>query len=333
MTEHPTSHKSPQQGVGPADPRGALLRTPEPLPTPPATALPAQTRAGGEAPSSGPLSCAKQGPPGNPGGTSSPLPATGGSEHSQPAAEEPGTHRPRPVPEGIPAQPGGEQDRVSAPPGGKDRRTGQSPMPHGPMPMRRDGDRLRFVGAATRRIARGIDLDEIVMGLCRATVPTFSDAILVYLRDPLPVGDERPTGPLVLRLRRTDRIPQERDLEDGILPVPVPESSGLVALSSELCEVRPGGALAEVLRGGPSGLRGRARRPRGAARAARRRHHGPRGPAGDPRSAARPPQGHRRRALPAPPRPAGVRGGRPAGRRAARHAQRARHRQGGAVRP
>ena len=71
---------------------------------------------------------------------------------------------------------------------------------------RREGDRLRFVGAATRRIARGIDLDEIVLGLCRATVPTFSDAILVYLRDPLPVGDERPVGPVVLRLRRTDRI-------------------------------------------------------------------------------------------------------------------------------
>ncbi|CAM5318073.1 hypothetical protein SVIOM342S_01003 [Streptomyces violaceorubidus] len=43
------------------------------------------------------------------------------------------------------------------------------------------------MGAATRRIARGMDLDEIVMGLCRATVPTFADAILVYLREPLPV--------------------------------------------------------------------------------------------------------------------------------------------------
>ncbi|NED89418.1 serine/threonine protein phosphatase, partial [Streptomyces sp. SID11233] len=63
---------------------------------------------------------------------------------------------------------------------------------------RREGDRLRFVGAATRRIARGIDLDEIVLGLCRASVPTFSDAILVYLRDPLPVGDERPVHPFVL---------------------------------------------------------------------------------------------------------------------------------------
>lgn len=79
----------------------------------------------------------------------------------------------------------------------------------GPDPQtvaRREGDRLRFVGAATRRIARGIDLDEIVLGLCRASVPTFSDAILVYLRDPLPVGDERPATPFVLRLRRSDRL-------------------------------------------------------------------------------------------------------------------------------
>ncbi len=117
--------------------------------------------------------------------------------------------------------------------------------------MRRDGDRLRFVGAATRRIARGIDLDEIVMGLCRATVPTFSDAILVYLRDPLPVGDERPTGPLVLRLRRTDRIPPERDTEGGgfLLTAAPPEPSELDSVGEELCTVRPGSALAEVLRG------------------------------------------------------------------------------------
>ncbi|GAA3086493.1 hypothetical protein GCM10020254_33660 [Streptomyces goshikiensis] len=60
---------------------------------------------------------------------------------------------------------------------------------------RREGDRLRFVGAATRRIARGIDLDEIVLGLCRATVPTFSDAILVYLRDPPARGRRTPRRP------------------------------------------------------------------------------------------------------------------------------------------
>lgn len=130
---------------------------------------------------------------------------------------------------------------------------------------RREGDRLRFVGAATRRIARGIDLDEIVLGLCRATVPTFSDAILVYLRDPLPVGDERPAGPVVLRLRRTDRLRPLDDLTD-----PSGAGRGLIAEdadgtldfsqlplvgpqgdlpAAELCEIRSGGALAEVLRG------------------------------------------------------------------------------------
>ncbi|MFD3876023.1 SpoIIE family protein phosphatase [Streptomyces sp. NPDC058623] len=130
---------------------------------------------------------------------------------------------------------------------------------------RREGDRLRFVGAATRRIARGIDLDEIVLGLCRATVPTFSDAILVYLRDPLPVGDERPVGPVVLRLRRTDRLRPIDDLTEGgtgdpagtagaaageldfsQLPLVGPQGD---LPAAELCEIQPGGALAEVLRG------------------------------------------------------------------------------------
>ncbi|MEU4128709.1 ATP-binding SpoIIE family protein phosphatase [Streptomyces wuyuanensis] len=118
---------------------------------------------------------------------------------------------------------------------------------------RREGDRLRFVGAATRRIARGIDLDEIVLGLCRATVPTFSDAILVYLRDPLPVGDERPVAPFVLRLRRTDRLRLTDEDTDGVLmggvQVPVLGAPAEVAPAAELCEVIAGGALAEVLRG------------------------------------------------------------------------------------
>ncbi|WP_432073760.1 SpoIIE family protein phosphatase [Streptomyces wuyuanensis] len=118
---------------------------------------------------------------------------------------------------------------------------------------RREGDRLRFVGAATRRIARGIDLDEIVLGLCRATVPTFSDAILVYLRDPLPVGDERPVAPFVLRLRRTDRLRLTDEDTDGALmggvQVPVLGAPAEVAPAAELCEVIAGGALAEVLRG------------------------------------------------------------------------------------
>ncbi|MDH2410374.1 SpoIIE family protein phosphatase [Streptomyces chitinivorans] len=124
---------------------------------------------------------------------------------------------------------------------------------------RRGGDRLRFVGAATRRIARGVDLDETVLGLCRASVPAFSDAILVYLRDPLPVGDERPTGPFLLRLRRTDRLPDyaapagaEADPSDtGEFPLPLLTAApeGPVSGTPELIEVRGGGPLAEVLRG------------------------------------------------------------------------------------
>ncbi|MEW2076146.1 SpoIIE family protein phosphatase [Streptomyces sp. NPDC017966] len=245
VTEQPTSFERPQPGVDPTDPRGALLRTPPPARVPDTgPALPVQSRSGGEPPASG---AASPGSPGTvtPDGTGQDPVTDPGSEHSQPGAGQgagPDTHRPRPAPEGIPVQP-------AVGPDGKERRTGQVAQPGRPTPMRRDGDRLRFVGAATRRIARGIDLDEIVMGLCRATVPTFSDAILVYLRDPLPVGDERPTGPLVLRLRRTDRIPAERDTEGGFTPVAPPEPSELDSVGAELCTVRPGSALAEVLRG------------------------------------------------------------------------------------
>ncbi|MER6750211.1 SpoIIE family protein phosphatase [Streptomyces fungicidicus] len=241
VTEQPTSFERPQPGVDPADPRGALLGTPPPARVPgTGAALPVQSRSG-EPPAPG------SAPPDTvtPGGAGQDPAAGPVSEHSQPGAgpaAEPDAHRPRPAPEGIPVQP-------AVGPDGAERRTGQVTTPGRPTPMRRDGDRLRFVGAATRRIARGIDLDEIVMGLCRATVPTFSDAILVYLRDPLPVGDERPTGPLVLRLRRTDRIPAERDTEGGFLPVAPPEPNELDSVGAELCTVRPGSALAEVLRG------------------------------------------------------------------------------------
>ncbi|MEV7448272.1 MULTISPECIES: ATP-binding SpoIIE family protein phosphatase [Streptomyces] len=245
VTEQPTSYERPEAGVDPAEPRGALARSSAPRatstrPSGGGAALPAQARTG-ETPST-PGTTAPSGPSKEP-----PVIVGNGPEHAQPSVAEPDAHRPRPAPEAIPPQPGAEQPAASA-----ERRTGQGVQPGRPTPMRRDGDRLRFVGAATRRIARGIDLDEIVMGLCRATVPTFSDAILVYLRDPLPVGDERPTGPVVLRLRRTDRIPEERDTEGFLPPAPPAdpaELSGLSAVTAELCEVRPGGALAEVLRG------------------------------------------------------------------------------------
>ncbi|MEV0000437.1 SpoIIE family protein phosphatase [Streptomyces sp. NPDC050848] len=111
--------------------------------------------------------------------------------------------------------------------------------------VRGESDSIRYVGAATRRISRGMDLDEIVLGLCRATVPTFSDEILVYLRDPVPVGDERPIRPFVLRLRRTDRLRLAEVEGEELTLDPDPDPTP----AAELCEVRSGGALAEVLRG------------------------------------------------------------------------------------
>ncbi|MGW1023193.1 SpoIIE family protein phosphatase [Streptomyces sp. NPDC002577] len=303
MTEHPTSHERGQPTAArppaPADPRGALLRTPESPEVPDAAgmvALPAQGRPGdnpaahgsavapggtpaaadctgaGNAPgaadasgapsAAGPAGSAGPAGPGGSVGAGAPV-GSAGAEHSQPQAAEPDPHRPRPAPQGAPLPRSGEPAqwaaaRAIAEAGHHPGEAGSRPLSGvpspslGPVAMQRDGDRLRFVGAATRRIARGMDLDEIVMGLCRATVPTFSDAILVYLRDPLPVGDERPSGPLVLRLRRTDRLrriedgTEDPDTDGGLLP-------GLQLqpdfAATELCEVRSGGALAEVLRG------------------------------------------------------------------------------------
>ncbi|MEV8318221.1 SpoIIE family protein phosphatase [Streptomyces sp. NPDC059900] len=250
MTEHsiPDEGRQPRAArpAAPADPRGAHARARKARDTQGAPALPAQAQARTGDAAAGPC-----------------------DEHSQPsghAGAQPDPHRPRPAPEGGPERPGpdpaagrgGDRDShdgaPSGAPGGEERRTGQPRPPgSGPAAMRRDGDRLRFVGAATRRIARGIDLDEIVMGLCRATVPTFSDAILVYLRDPLPVGEERPSGALILRLRRTDRL---RSIEEGAEDVdtesgnpPALQVQNELVTTAELCEVRPGGALAEVLRG------------------------------------------------------------------------------------
>nr|WP_086024469.1 SpoIIE family protein phosphatase [Streptomyces sp. AA0539] len=112
-------------------------------------------------------------------------------------------------------------------------------------------DRLRFVGVATRRIARGSDAEEIILGLCRATVPTFADAILVYLLNPLPVGDEQPTNPWVFILRRTDRIPDVSGGLAGDGGGGTATAAVLPLLSGALTrvELRGNGPLAEVLRG------------------------------------------------------------------------------------
>lgn len=186
-----------------------------------------------------------QGSPGSPGS-----PATAGTPGTSGTPGAPGSSG---AP-GAPGAPGSPGEAVSGPGGGGGAPgavavavAAQSPGggrgPDGA--ARREGERLRFVGAATRRIARGLDLDEIVLGLCRATVPTFSDEILVYLRDPLPVGDERPVSPFVLRLRRTDRLRLSELEGEELVLVPDPDPTP----AAELCEVRSGGALAEVLRG------------------------------------------------------------------------------------
>ncbi|MET9293775.1 SpoIIE family protein phosphatase [Streptomyces sp. NPDC003077] len=211
-------------------------RTPEPDPAggPPGAGSPARAREGGRARPRGEEGAGLPAPR----RARSPQGARG--RQAGRTADEPGTPtgrasadrtQPPPARSGHPAQPGDGAEAAA-------RQAG--------------GDRLRFIGAATRRIARGIDLDEIVLGLCRATVPTFADAILVYLRDPLPVGDERPTGPVVLRLRRTDRIPEEPDTNGNRLPVLPPQPDlgpAMGGCAAENAEVRPGGPLAEVLRG------------------------------------------------------------------------------------
>ena len=115
---------------------------------------------------------------------------------------------------------------------------------------RRIDERLRFVGSATRRIARGLDLEEIVTGLVRATVPAFCDSVLVYLRDPMPVGDERPPDNLVLRLHRAESATQEKVPTETVVTtsVSVAAPSAPLLRGTHRGPVAPGGPLAEVLR-------------------------------------------------------------------------------------
>ncbi|SDK38264.1 SpoIIE family protein phosphatase [Streptomyces indicus] len=262
MTEHPTSHDAGRTAAagatGPAEARGAVLQS-QSQPQPPqdnaAKGLPAQgDRGAAEPPAATEHAQVPEGPAAaeaRPGARSAARP---GARPDTGAAPDAGTSGDGGVP-GARGN-GGERgngrgtEHGSGPGSGRGSERGSG---RGGDKARREGDRLRFVGSATRRIARGMDLDEIVMGLCRSTVPTFSDSILVYLRDPLPVGEERPVGPVVLRLRRTDRIPDapedtEDSLSDGVLQ-PVLQLQPDAAPAAELCEVRAGGALAEVLRG------------------------------------------------------------------------------------
>ncbi|MFC8275174.1 SpoIIE family protein phosphatase [Streptomyces sp. NPDC057271] len=232
MTEHPTSHEGRQPlAARPHErtrPRQQAAEAP----------VPAQPG------SAGPRSAADRRPDDTPGADREHTPDGTGDGGGRPVPGQVTTAA-APAAGGPPTQAGAPAAAmaVNAAPGAPG--TTGAPQSQDGAAARREGDRLRFVGAATRRIARGIDLDEIVLGLCRATVPTFSDAILVYLRDPLPVGDERPVAPFVLRLRRTDRL-RLTDVEgEELTLVPDPDPTP----AAELCEVRSGGNLAEVLRG------------------------------------------------------------------------------------
>lgn len=125
-------------------------------------------------------------------------------------------------------------------------------------------DRLRYLDAATRSIARGMDLDETLSELCRAAVPAFADTALVHLYDPLPVGDETGPVPGVLRLHTTQPTPSQ-------------------ALASAAEAVHPavGGPLATRLRDGrPIFGDARTRPPRWPNCWARRTHPGRCRPAG-----------------------------------------------------
>ncbi len=88
--------------------------------------------------------------------------------------------------------------------------SGPAPVvPLGRTPVRQL-DRLQYLDVATRRIARGMDLDETLRELRWAAVPTFADAIVIHLHDPLPVGDEKSAAPVVLQLHSIDRAPEAR---------------------------------------------------------------------------------------------------------------------------
>ncbi|MFH8767467.1 SAV_2336 N-terminal domain-related protein [Streptomyces althioticus] len=90
----------------------------------------------------------------------------------------------------------------------------------------------RILASATARIASGLDIGEICHALFDTTIPDFADTLLLYLCDPLPIGDGPPIGPLMLRRwRRGGSYTDEPQV--GLM-----ES-----------QVSPDGMLAEVLRG------------------------------------------------------------------------------------
>ena len=122
-----------------------------------------------------------------------------------------------------------------------------SPRGDGPAVAEPQTDRLRYLDAATRRIARGMDLDETLDELCRAAVPAFADTAFVHLYAPLPGGDETGAAPGRLRLHTVDRAPPRDPAPRGCGPPP-PGTGPARAADT----VRPAGdgPLAALLRDG-----------------------------------------------------------------------------------
>ena len=107
-------------------------------------------------------------------------------------------------------------------------------------------DRLRYLDAATRQIARGMNLDETLRELCRAAVPAFADTAFIHLYDPLPVADETAdASPGVLRLHTTDRAPPREDATCGSEP-PAPAT----VRAAEAVHPAATGPLTDLLRTG-----------------------------------------------------------------------------------
>jgi len=102
-------------------------------------------------------------------------------------------------------------------------------------------DRLRYLDAATRQIARGIDLDESLQELSRVAVPAFADTAFIHLYAPLPVGDDTAEAPDILRLHTANAPSTESD-------PPTPAAGAVRA--AEVVRPAAAGLLAKLLRTG-----------------------------------------------------------------------------------
>ena len=122
-----------------------------------------------------------------------------------------------------------------------------SPLGDGPDGPEPQTDRLRYLDAATRQIARGMDLGETLYELCRAAVPAFADTAFVHLYAPLPVGDETDAAPGVLRLHTVDRSPPRDPGTRGSGP---PSADRHPSRAAEVVHPAADGPLAALLREG-----------------------------------------------------------------------------------